>query len=73
MSTEKKMDAVILETMALLAYMDERRLKADVGISVLASALAMSVKVVGLPMEIVTDSLLEMQAKSMFGESQVVH
>ena len=76
MKTENKMELVAKETLALMEYIDKRGIKADIGISALVSALAMSVLAVGLPMEVITDSLLETHqhhARSMSSEGQVVH
>lgn len=76
MKIQEKMDKVEAETIALMAYMDSRELRADVGVSALISVLVTVTAALELPMEAVTQAMHEAQAmrdKLFSSEGQQVH
>ena len=76
MKLQEKMDKVEAETIALMAYMDSRELRADVGVSALISVLVTVTAALELPMEAVTQAMHEAQAmrdKLFSSEGQQVH
>ena len=76
MKLQEKMDRVEAETIALMAYMDSRELRADIGVSALISVLVTVTAALELPMEAVTQAMHEAQAmrdKLFSSEGQQVH
>lgn len=76
MKIQEKMDRVEAETIALMAYMDSRELRADIGVSALISVLVTVTAALELPMEAVTQAMHEAQAmrdKLFSSEGQQVH
>ena len=59
MKLQEKMDRVEAETIALMAYMDSRDLRADIGVSALISVLVTVTAALELPMEAVTQAMHE--------------
>lgn len=76
MKIQEKMDRVEAETIALMAYMDSRELRADIGVSALISVLVTVTAALELPMEAVTQAMHEAQAmrdKLFSSEGQQLH
>ena len=59
MNTDKKMALVEVETLALMAYLDSRNLRADIGLSALISALITVSTMLELPIPAVMDAIKE--------------
>ena len=57
MKIKDKMEQVEAETIALMAYMDSRNLRADVGISALISTLTSVSAMLDLPVEAIADAM----------------
>ena len=57
MKIKDKMEQVEAETIALMAYMDSRNLRADVGISALISTLTSVSAMLDLPVETIADAM----------------
>jgi len=57
MKIKDKMEQVEAETIALMAYMDRRNLRADVGISALISTLTSVSAMLDLPVEAIADAM----------------
>lgn len=57
MKMEKKMELVEQETIALLAYMDSRELRADIGVSALVSVLLTAMDAIDVPIETIVEAM----------------
>ena len=76
MKIQEKMDRVEAETIALMAYMDSRELRADIGLSTLISVLVTVTAALDIPIKSVTEAMEEAQAvrdKLFSSEGQQVH
>ena len=57
MTRAKKRELVEQETIALLAYMDSRELRADIGVSALVSVLLTAMDAIGVPIETIVEAM----------------
>lgn len=76
MNMEQRLDDIERETVALMLYLDGRKLRPDVGLSALISALMLVVGALDLPMDIITTKLTEanaMRKDLLSSEGKVVH
>lgn len=62
MKMETKMELVEQETIALMAYMDSRELRADIGVSALISVLLTVTTVLDIPISTLTQAMDEAHA-----------
>ena len=76
MKMEKKMELVEQETIALLAYMDSRELRADIGVSALVSVLLTAMDAIDVPIEAIVGAMRDAHSirnRLYSSEGQQVH
>ena len=76
MNMEKKMELVEQETIALMAYMDSRELRADIGVSALISVLLTVTTALEIPIGTLTqamDDAYAMRNRMFSSEGKQVH
>ena len=76
MKIQEKMDRVEAETIALMAYMDSRDLRADIGVSALISVLLTVTTALEIPISTLTqamDDAYAMRNRIFSSEGQQVH
>ena len=76
MKIQEKMDRVEAETIALMAYMDSRELRADIGVSALISVLLTVTTALEIPISTLTqamDDAYAMRNRIFSSEGQQVH